>query len=287
LQDAIPITLGRAFGAHAEAFARDRWRIAKCEERLRVVNLGGTAVGTGLGAPRAYIFRVVDHLRAITGFGLARAENLIDATQNLDPFVEASGIVRTVASNLIKIANDLRLLASGPDAGLGEIRLPAVQEGSSIMPGKINPVIPEAVCQAGLAASGCDQVLFLACSLGNLELNAFLPIVADSLLTALDLLGRACRLLAERCVRGITAERERCRGRVEGAVATATALVDRLGYEAARDAAAGAWQSGQTLRQFVVDHGLVSAPEFDELVSPEAVTRLGSAPAGPCRKEVL
>jgi aspartate ammonia-lyase len=143
LQDAVPITLGRAFGAYADAFARDRWRVFKCEERLRVVNLGGTAIGTGLGAPREYIFRVVDHLRQITGFGLARAENLVDATQNLDPFVEASGIVRALASNLIKVSNDLRLLSSGPDAGLGEIRLPAVQVGSSIMPGKINPDVSD------------------------------------------------------------------------------------------------------------------------------------------------
>ena len=164
LQDAVPITLGRAFGAFADAFARDRWRVAKCAERLRVVNLGGTAVGTGLGAPRAYIFRVVDHLRQITGLGLARAENLLDATQNLDAVVEASGIVRALAASLIKVSNDLRLLASGPDAGLGEIRLPPVQVGSSIMPGKINPVIPEAVIQAGWAASGCDQTLFLACA---------------------------------------------------------------------------------------------------------------------------
>lgn len=273
LQDAVPVTLGRAFGAYADAFARDRWRVFKCEERLRVVNLGGTAVGTGLGAPRDYIFRVVDHLRQITTMGLARAENLIDATQNLDPFVEASGIVRALGSNLIKVSNDLRLLSSGPDAGLGEIRLPAVQVGSSIMPGKINPVIPEAVVQA---ASGHDQVVFAACSLGNLELNAFLPLVADSLLTALDLLERACRILATSCVSGITADRERCRARVEGAVATATALVPRLGYHGAEAAALAARCSGMSIKQYVVANRMMTADEFDESVSPAAVTRLGS-----------
>ncbi len=162
----MPITLGRAFGAFADAFARDRWRLAKCAERLRIVNLGGTAVGTGLGAPRRYIFRVVDRLREITGLGLARAENLLDATQNPDALVEVSGIIRALASNLIKVSNDLRLLSSGPDAGLGEIRLPPVQVGSSIMPGKINPVIPEAVIQASWVAFGCDQTIFLACRRG-------------------------------------------------------------------------------------------------------------------------
>ena len=166
LQDAVPITLGRAFGAFADAFARDRWRVAKCEERLRVVNLGGTAVGTGLGAAGLHLPRgrrpAADH-RLEPG----RAENLLDATQNLDSFVEASGIVRALAANLMKVADDLRLLASGPDAGLGEIRLPAVQVGSSIMPGKVNPVIPEAVIQAAWAAAGCDQTLFLACAQGQ------------------------------------------------------------------------------------------------------------------------
>ena len=182
LQDAVLMTLGREMAAYAEAIGRDRWRIYKCEERLRVVNLGGTAVGTGLGAPRQYIFRVVEHLRQITGLGLARAENLVEATQNADAFVEVSGILRTLAANLLKIANDLRLLSSGPHAGLGEIRLPARQAGSSIMPGKVNPVIPEAVAQAAIAVMGHDQMILQAVGGGNLELSQFLPLVADSLL---------------------------------------------------------------------------------------------------------
>ena len=169
--------------AYAEALARDRWRIYKCEERLRVVNLGGTAVGTGLGAPRQYIFRAVEHLRQITGLGLARAENLVEATQNADALVEVSGMLRTLAANLLKIANDLRLLSSGPHAGLGEIRLPPRQAGSSIMPGKVNPVIPEAVAQAAIAVMGHDLMIAQAVGGGNLELSQFLPLVADSLLT--------------------------------------------------------------------------------------------------------
>jgi len=276
LQDAVPITLGRAFGAFADAFARDRWRLAKCSERLRIVNLGGTAVGTGLGAPRMYIFRVVERLRQISGLGLARAENLLDATQNLDALVEVSGILRALGANLIKIANDLRLLASGPDAGLGEIRLPPVQVGSSIMPGKINPVIPEAVIQAAWSAFGCDQTVFLACAQGNLELNHLLPLVADSLLTEIDLLSRASRLLAERCITGIEADRRRCRAHVEGATATSTALVGRLGYHVAEDAATAARQEKRGLRDVVVASELLTPAEFDELVAPEAVMRLGS-----------
>jgi aspartate ammonia-lyase len=276
LQDAVPTTIGRTFGAFAEALARDRWRAFKAEERLRVVNLGGTAIGTGLGAPRDYIFRVVDHLRAITGLGLARAENLVEATQNLDPFVEASGMVRALASNLIKISNDLRLLSSGPDAGLGEIRLPALQPGSSIMPGKINPVAPEAVIQAALVASSCDQTLFTACSLGNLELNHLMPLVADSLLTALDLLGNACRLLATRCVDGIAPDRDRCKSHVHGSVATATSLVDHIGYHAAEEAARVARESSLPIRDVIINRGLLTPESFDAALAPEAVTRLGS-----------
>lgn len=279
LQDAVLITLGREMAAYAEAIGRDRWRIYKCEERLRVVNLGGTAVGTGLGAPRQYTFRVVEHLREITGLGLARAENLIDATQNADAFVEVSGILRTLAANLLKIANDLRLLSSGPYAGLGEIRLRARQAGSSLMPGKVNPVIPEAVAQAAIAVMGHDQMIVQAVTGGNLELSQFLPLVADSLLTSIDLLTNACDIFARHCVAGIEADERRCRQNVHNSTALLTALVDRIGYDAAeqiaRDVAAG--PGGQCdIRRLVLDRGLLSAEELDALTSPDRVTRLGS-----------
>ena len=276
LQDAVLTTLGREMGAYAEAFGRDRWRVYKCEERLRVVNLGGTAIGTGLGAPRQYIFRAVEHLRNLTGFGLARAENLVEATQNADALVESSGILRTVASNLLKVANDLRWLASGPDAGLGEIRLPARQAGSSIMPGKVNPVIPEAVCQAAIAVMGHDQVVVQAASAGNFELSQFLPLVADSLLASLDLLAAACDVLARLCVAGIEAHEVQCRWHVEGATATATALVDELGYSRVSKLVSDALAQGKTLRQTAIEQGVLTAEQFDALVSPEKVTRLGS-----------
>jgi aspartate ammonia-lyase len=276
LQDAVLIPLGREMGAYAEAFARDRWRIYKCEERLRVVNLGGTAVGTGLCAPRQYIFRVVECLREITGLGLARAENLVDCTQNNDVFVEVSGILKACATNLLKVSSDLRLLSSGPDAGFGEIRLPPRQAGSSIMPGKVNPVIPEAVSQAAMVVMAHDQAIALACALGNLELNAFLPLVADALLDSLDLLRNSCRILREHCVVGIEADEARCRVYVEGATATLTALVESLGYERVQEIAVQARAEGKNIREMVLQQGLLSSEDFDRLVSPEAVSRLGS-----------
>ncbi len=275
-QDAVLITLGREMGAYAEAFTRDRWRIYKCVERLRVVNLGGTAVGTGLGAPRKYIFRAIEHLRSITGLGLARAENLVEATQNTDALVEVHGILKALASNLLKVTTDLRLLSSGPEAGLGEIRLPPRQAGSSIMPGKVNPVICEAAGQAAIAVIANDQALTLACSMGSLELNAFYPLIADALLGSLELLTAACEMLRTRCVEGITADADRCRAHVDAASALATALVSRLGYDRVSNLAAEAHDTGRPLRELAIESGLLTETEFDEITTPEAVNRLGS-----------
>ena len=275
-QDAVLTTLGREMSAYAEAVNRDRWRIYKCEERLRVVNLGGTAIGTGLGAPREFIFRAVEQLRGLTGIGFARAENLVEATQNADVFAEVSGILRAHAVSLIKICTDLRLLSSGPDAGFGEIRLPARQAGSSIMPGKVNPVIPEAATQAAMLAMGNDYVIGAACAAGSLELNAFLPLIAHCLLENLDVLARADDLLAQLCVDGIEADEERCRAHVENSTAAATALVPALGYERASEAARLAKEQGKMLRLVVTENGWMSAAEFDKAISPEAVCRLGS-----------
>jgi aspartate ammonia-lyase len=275
MQDAVLTTLGREMSAYAEALNRDRWRLGKCEERLRVVNLGGTAIGTGLAAPRAYIFRVVDELRDVTGLGLARAENLVDATQNTDVFVEVSGLLKALASTLVKIAGDLRLLSSGPEGGLGEIRLPPLQAGSSIMPGKVNPVIPEAVTQASLLVFGHDQALTIAASMGSLELNALLPLIAHCLLEMFGLLSRSCDSLRKDCVAGLEADEARCRRQVENATASATALVPRLGYERAGQLVADARRDGRGLKDAAVASGWLTAGEFDELTSAEAVCRLG------------
>ncbi len=282
LQDAVLTTLGRSMSTYAEALGRDRWRIYKCEERLRVVNLGGTAIGTGLGAPQKYIFRATEKLKAVTGFGLARAENLIDNTQNADVFVEVSGILSACATNLLKCATDLRLMSSGPDAGLGEIHLPAVQAGSSIMPGKVNPVIPEAVSQAAMMVMSNHTTISQACAMGNLELNAFLPLIAESLLESLRLLAQAAQVLAEKCVRGIRANEKRCQAHVHGATATVTALIEKIGYKAAEGLLQESEATQQPLRDIVVQKGLLRVEAYDALISAETVTRLGQREVKPC-----
>lgn len=275
LQDACPIGFGAVFSAFAEAFARDRWRVSKCEERLRVVNLGGTAIGTAIAAPRDYVFQVVETLRAMTGLGLARAENLVDATQNLDAFVEVSGILKAHAVNLFKISSDLRLMASGPDAGFGEIRLPAMQAGSSLMPGKVNPVILEAVGQAALEVIGRDQIVTLAAQSGQLELNPFVPLLADHLLQALSLLDAACTIFAERCVDGIVVDEVRVAATLRGARAIATALVGTLGHHQATEVAEAARVSGRSVAEVVIERGLLDRATLDRLLSAEQTTALG------------
>jgi aspartate ammonia-lyase len=276
LQDAVLTTLGREMGAYAEAFNRDRWRLSKCEERLRVVNLGGTAIGTGLGAPRPFIFRVVDQLRENTGIGLARAENLIDNTQNADVFVEVSGMLKVCAASLLKVCNDLRLMSSGPDAGLGEIILPEKQAGSSIMPGKVNPVIPEAAAQTAILAMGHDQVITQAASSGNLELNQFMPLIASSLLNVIGLLTNVVVMLKVHCISGVKANEEHCKKNVMNSTALITAVIPVIGYEKASNIVKKAKEDHATVFQTLINSGLVNALELNDLISPEAVCKLGS-----------
>ncbi|HOV60921.1 MAG TPA: aspartate ammonia-lyase [Candidatus Hydrogenedentes bacterium] len=274
-RDAALITLGREMGAYAEAFARDRWRVFKCFERLRVVNLGGTAIGTGCGAPRTYIFRVTDTLRELTGLPLARAENLVEATQNADVFAETSGILRTCAVSLLKVATDLRLLSSGPDAGLHEIRLAPLQAGSSIMPAKVNPVIPETVSQAAMKIMGNDQVIAFAAASGSLELNPFMPLIADIMLESVELSRAACESFADRCVAMLEADARRCRELVNGATAVALALVPALGYERVAMLVKTAHERNVPLKKLVMEEGLLDDHTWESLTSAEAVTRLG------------
>jgi aspartate ammonia-lyase len=278
LQDAVPVTLGQEFGAYAEAVARDWWRLYKAEERLRQVNLGGTAVGTGLNASRRYIFRVVEILRELTGFGLARAENTVEATQNADIFAEVSGFVKTAAVNLAKIAGDLRLLSSGPRAGLGEIVLPEVQAGSSIMPGKVNPVIPEMVTQVAYQVMAGDAAVNMAAASGQLELNAFLPLIAHNLLHSLEMMTGAARLLAEKCVRGIQADEARCRQLLEASQGVITAFVPYLGYEKATAMVLRAVRSGRPVTELLVEEeGLFTREEIEAILKPEELTTPGVA----------
>lgn len=275
LQDAVPITLGMECSAWAECLARDRWRVFKCAERLRVVNLGGTAVGTGITAPRTYIFLVIEKLREVTGMGLSRAENLVDATQNVDPLVEVSGILKAHAVNLFKISADMRLLSSGPMAGVGELSLPARQAGSSIMPGKVNPVICEAASQAALRVIADDSAVTHAAFLGQLELNAFMPLLADCLLGSILLLTKADTMLAEKCVQGLAANEEACARHLDRSFAVATALVPELGYAIAEEIAVQAARTGRSVRAVVLERGLMEQEKLDSVLSAQAATALG------------
>ncbi len=239
LQEAVPITLGAEFSGFAEAVSRDRWRTFKCEERMRVVNIGGTAVGTGISAPRSYIFLVIERLRDVTGLGLARGENLLDQTANADSFVEVSGILKAHAASLVKICNDLRVLAL-----LGEIRVPGLQAGSSIMPGKVNPVMLEAGIQAGMKVMANDALIADACSRGSLQINEFLPLVSFALHESLDLLTNVDTHLAAH-VPGIDADEKRSRAFFERSPMIVTALLPHVGYDRATELVRQFASSGQ------------------------------------------
>ncbi|SCY49616.1 aspartate ammonia-lyase [Desulfoluna spongiiphila] len=275
MMDAVPMTLGMEFGAFGEAIARDRWRVFKCRERLKQVNLGGTAVGTGLGAPRAYIFKVVERLKAQTGVVIARSENLVDATQNLDSFVEVSGILKAYATNLVKIASDLRLLSSGPHGGLGEINLPPRQAGSSIMAGKVNPVIPEAVIQVGLRTMANDQMIGAAASMGQLDLNHLMPLVAHGLLESLTLLNGAVKSFRVYCVDGITPNAEACKAHVEASDTLLTALVPFIGYDRVAGLVEKARATGRSVADLVVEEGVLSTEQVAAVLSPKRMQKLG------------
>lgn len=266
LQEAVLTTLGKEFSAYAEAISRDRWRIYKCEERLRVVNIGGTAIGTGLGAPKKYIFQVIENLRELTGIGLARAENLVENTQNADVFSEVSGILKAHATNLIKIANDLRLMNS-----YGEIHLPPVQSGSTIMPGKVNPVIAEMTAQIGLKVIGNDVIISHATALGQLELNHNMPLIAFSLLESLNLLINTNKIFAQKCIDGIKADEERLKADLYSSTATLTALLPKLGYEKLSEISQIVTETKTGVKEYILDHNLMTEEEFEYLISAECV----------------
>lgn len=268
LQEAVPMTLGAQFSSFAEAISRDRWRTFKCEERLRVINLGGTAIGTGLTAPRRYIFLVNEKIRTLTGFGLTRGENLIDQTANSDVFVEVSGILDSHSANLIKISNDLRLLHM-----MDEIRLIPVQAGSSIMPGKVNPVILESIISTALKVSSNHALISNAVSRGSLQINEFLPIIAFALLESISLLTNASKMAASH-VSNCTAVPERCSLHVNTSTAFATALVPHVGYKKAEALVDEFRQTGgKDFRQFL--SGQLGEEFIDSILSPEALMSLG------------
>jgi aspartate ammonia-lyase len=268
MQEAVPMTLGAEFGAFAEAFGRDRWRTFKCEERLRMTNIGGTAVGTGLTAPREYVFSVIDKLREITGLNLSRGENVVDQTANADCFVEVSGILKAHASNLIKTANDLRLLNL-----LGEIHLPPVQSGSSIMPGKVNPVIAEAVIQTGMKVAANDILIFDAVSRSSLQICEFLPVVADALLGSLDLLIKANELFSVH-VAAIAADEAACLRNLNNSPSIITAFLPYIGYQRAEELIKDLNSAaGRTIREYLEEK--LGKDLVGDVLTPEKLTALG------------
>jgi aspartate ammonia-lyase len=273
LQDAIPITLGQEFNAYAVMVGEDIERLQEAQALIREINLGATAIGTGLNAHPAYAALVTKILRELTGVPVIESHNLVEATQDAGGYVQLSGVLKRVAVKLSKICNDLRLMSSGPRAGFGEINLPAVAPGSSIMPGKVNPVIPEVVNQIAFEVIGNDVTVTMAAEAGQLELNAFEPIMAYNLFRSLDMLGRACRTLALRCINGITANRDRCRQMVENSIGLVTALNPYIGYEKSTEIAAEALQSGRSVYEIVLEKGYLSREALDDILSPEKMTR--------------
>jgi aspartate ammonia-lyase len=269
MREAVPITLGAEFAAFADALSRDRWRTSKCEERLRFVNIGGTAVGTGLAAPRSYIFLVIEKLRGVTGLGLARGDDVMGQTAHADAFVETSGILQAHACTLIKLCDDLRLMQL-----LGEIELPALQAGSSIMPGKVNPVLLEAVIQVGLKAMANDRLVADAASRGTLQICEFLPLVGHAMLESLDMLASADALLA-RHFDGIAANPAACRRYVDHSETIITAFLPQVGYERAEQLLADFHRaaSGVSLREFLSSQ--LGRDVVDRTLSAESLTALG------------
>ncbi|SFK08909.1 aspartate ammonia-lyase [Amycolatopsis sacchari] len=273
LQDAVPMTLGQEFGAFAATIGEDEQRLAEARLLLHELNLGGTAIGTGLNARPGYRAAALAHLRSLTGIPtLVSSPDLIEATQDVGVFVQLSGVLKRVAVKLSKICNDLRLLSSGPQAGLGEIGLPARQAGSSIMPGKVNPVIPEAVNQIAFEVIGNDLTVTLAAEGGQLQLNAFEPIIARALTASLDHLTAGARVLADRCVRGITANSDRLREIVASSTGLVTALGPALGYETASAIALEAHHTGRPPLDLVRERALLTEEEVLALTTPEALT---------------
>ena len=275
MQDAVPIRLGQEFKAYSVAIMRDINRMDKAMDEMRTLNMGGTAVGTGLNADPVYLKRIVPNLAEISGMELVQAFDLIDATQNLDPFVAVSGAVKACAVTLSKIANDLRLMSSGPRAGFHEINLPEKQNGSSIMPGKVNPVIPEVVNQVAFNIIGNDVTITMAAEAGQLELNAFEPIVFYCMFQSIDTLGYAVHTFVDNCVSGITANENRCRYLVENSVGIITAICPHVGYQKAAEIAKKAIQSGESVRDLILKEGILKKEELDEILNPAAMTEPG------------
>ncbi|MFD1747370.1 aspartate ammonia-lyase [Rhizobium helianthi] len=273
LQDAVPMTLGQEFGTYALMLAEDEARLSEAAQLIREINLGATAIGTGITAHPDYAARVRDRLSEVVGFDLLTSPDLVEATQDCGAFVQLSGVLKRVAVKLSKTCNDLRLLSSGPRAGFNEINLPARQAGSSIMPGKVNPVIPEVVNQVAFEVIGNDVTITMAAEAGQLQLNAFEPIIFYSLSRSIAHLTAACGTLEKNCVRGITANKERLRDMVEHSIGIVTALNPYIGYRNATEIALEAHRSGRGVYELVLEKGLMSKDRLDAVLRPETLTK--------------
>jgi aspartate ammonia-lyase len=274
LQDAVPMTLGQEFGTYAVMLGEDRLRLTEAVTLLHEINLGATAIGTGLNAPEGYAEAACKHLAEITGLPMVTAVDLVEATQDCGAFVHLSGVLKRIAVKLSKSCNDLRLLSSGPRAGFNEINLPPVQAGSSIMPGKINPVIPEVVNQVAFEVIGNDVTITMAAEAGQLQLNAFEPIILHSLSESITHLKAACLVLAERCVAGITANPDVMLGYVTNSIGLVTALNPAIGYAAATEIAKEALATGRGVAELVIEKGLLPPDQLAALLRPETLAKL-------------
>lgn len=275
LQDAVPIRLGQEFAAWALAVANNRAGIERAFPGLRELGIGGTAVGTGLNAEEAFIDLIVEGLARETGQELTRGDNLVERMQNMDPFVALSSSVKGTAVNLIKLANDLRLLSSGPRTGLAEINLPAMQPGSSIMPGKVNPVLPEVTNMVCFQVMGCDLAVALAAQAGQLELNVMMPVIAFNTLFPMGILKNCLHGFTTLCVTGISANEERCRGYLDQSVGLATVLAPSIGYAAAAEVAKESAKSGKSIRQVILERGILTEEDLEEVLAPYPLTTPG------------
>jgi aspartate ammonia-lyase len=273
LQDAVPMTLGQEFSTYAVMLGEDELRLAEAASLTREINLGATAIGTGINAHPDYARRVTLRLSEIANAPFVVSPNLVEATQDAGSFVQLSGVLKRIAVKLSKICNDLRLLSSGPRAGIGEITLPTVQAGSSIMPGKVNPVIPEVVNQIAFEVIGNDITVTMAAEAGQLQLNAFEPIIAHSLFKSLQHLGAGCRTLAERCVSGITANVERARRLLDESTALVTALTPYIGYARSTEIAQEALRTGAMVYDLVLQKKLMTREQLEQILRPEVLTK--------------
>ena len=268
LEDAVPMRLGQSFHAYATMVKRDRKRIALAAEEMKEINMGATAIGTGINTSLYYRAHIAEALSEMTGWPLKQAEDLFDSTENLDGFVVVSGTLKACAINLSKMCNDLRLLSSGPKTGFGEINLPPMQNGSSIMPGKVNPVIPEVVTQVAYNIVGNDTAIAMAAEAGQMELNAFEPVVFYNLFESLTTLEAAVRTLTKNCIRGITANRERCRDLLESSVGIITAVCPFIGYKKAAEVAKESLETGVPVRRLLREKGLMEDAVIETLLDP-------------------